>query len=228
MTSSDGGARRPRSKAAVTRAGKAKKAAATRAAARAPRGGADHGKMTRHEKALRDSAIIAAVHAGQSTKQIALEFGIAPRSVQRVVEEFSIAVSPLDRQPMQLVDEIVRIYRRQIADFAKVAAAMSERNPSVSLGAMKAAADALERYTALLARVGKLPANLEVFRGESEMRQISRLMVDAVRRVEDGEMSAFELGEYFDALVRPTSALWDAEAQATELERGSAEDDNSE
>lgn len=184
--------------------------------------------MTRHEKALRDSAIIAAVHAGQSTKQIALEFGIAPRSVQRVVEEFSIAVSPLDRQPMQLVDEIVRIYRRQIADFAKVAAAMSERNPSVSLGAMKAAADALERYTALLARVGKLPANLEVFRGESEMRQISRLMVDAVRRVEDGEMSAFELGEYFDALVRPTSALWDAEAQATELERGSAEDDNSE
>lgn len=186
-----------------------------------PRGaGGPKPGMSAAERALRDAAIIEAAHAGETGKDIAARFGITRRQVERIKEGFALRETALNRRPMEIIERVLRTYERQMADFAAVAHDSIGRNPSVALGALKAQADALERYWMLLADVGKLPDNLELFRTEMEQRRFGDLMLSKIKQVEDGEITLADLSAFFDLLKRPTTPLFDVEGEARELEPG--------
>jgi hypothetical protein len=174
------------------------------------------------EMALRDAAIIAALHAGEEQKDVAKKYGLTTRSVERIKASFALRPTALDRRPMEIVERVLRTYEQQMESFAAMALDCRERAPAVAIAAMKGHADALERYTLLLGDVGKLPDNLELFRSESEMRQVGRLMAEALEKVATGEMSGVEAQAYFDELLRPSAPLWEAPAGSVrELGEGS-------
>jgi hypothetical protein len=167
------------------------------------------------ELALRNAAIIAALHAGDEQKDVAKKYGLTTRSVERLKASFQLRPTALERRPMEIIERVLRTYEQQMESFAAMALDCRERAPAVAIAAMKGGADALERYTALLADVGKLPDNLELFRAESEMLQTGRRMAEALAKVANGEMSAIEALELFDALVEYKTPLWaDWEAPA--------------
>jgi hypothetical protein len=185
---------------------KAGDAAVARARAGDAMGPGDHGKLTKYQLALRDSAILARAHAGSLHREIAAEFGITARAVDQVVARLREARSGLDDRPMEILEWIARSYLRSMGDFQAMAAHQAKSNPAVALGAMKAAGDALERYTVLMVEVGSLPANLNLFRAESVLRRMADELVEVMERVESGEMSPMDAGVFFRELVGPDQA----------------------
>jgi nitroreductase len=177
--------------------------------------------MSPAQKTLRDAAIVAALHAGEQVKDVAKTYGITPRSVQRIFEAFRMRPTAIDSQPMQIIERAIRQYEQQMQSFAAVAENTIERAPAVAVAALKGHADSLERYLRLLSDVGKLPTNLELFRNESDMRQVGRIMAEVLQRVANGELSGLEAAERFDDLVfRRSSLVWDGSESVGELESG--------
>jgi hypothetical protein len=183
---------------------------ADRAAAAAKAGGAlgksDRGELDRHQRALRDTAIMARVAEGRTSKAIGEEFGISERSVESVKAKWREGVAPLDRPPMEVLEWLAEVHLRQFGDLSAQAAACAGRNESVSLGAKKAAGDALARYTDLLCAVGLLPENLGLFRSERALRRLADEMLLVMERVEAGDMDAAEAGAFFTSLVSDAPA----------------------
>ena len=183
---------------------------ADRAAATAKAGGAlgkgDRGELDRHQRALRDTAIMARVAEGRTSAAIGEEFGISARSVEAVKAKWREGVPPLDRPPMEVVEWLAEMHLRQFGDLSAQAAACAGRNESVSLGAKKAAGDALARYTELMCAVGLLPENLSLFRSERALRRLADELLDVMERVEAGDMNAADAGAFFKSLVTDTPA----------------------
>jgi hypothetical protein len=183
---------------------------ADRAAAAAKAGGAigkgDRGELDRHQRALRDTAIMARVAEGRTSAAIGEEFDISARSVEAVKAKWREGVAPLDRPPMEVVEWLAEMHLRQFGDLAAQAAACAGRNESVSLGAKKAAGDALVRYTELMCAVGLLPENLSLFRSERALRRLADELMLVMERVEAGEMNAAEAGAFFKSLVSDAPA----------------------
>jgi hypothetical protein len=177
------------------------KAAGERAVAVAKAKGAVGRNVTIMQRQLRDSAIVARATAGWSTAMIAAEFEITDRQVRRVLADERKMPSGLDDAPIEILEDLLRAYRGSIADFQAMAYEYRESHPNVALGAMRAADDARDRYAHLLAVAGKLPENLELFRAESVLRRLADEMVETMERVEVGEMSAGEAGDFFGSLV---------------------------
>jgi hypothetical protein len=163
--------------------------------------GGDHGKLDSHQLALRDTAIMARLHEGASRSAVAAEFAISRQAVDGVVARWHKARSPLEGKPMETIDWLARRYLRQVGDLEAMAAANAERNPSVALGAKKAAGDALSRYTELLIAVGALPQELHLLRSEAVLRHLAEEMVDTMERVEAGELSPADASAFFRQLV---------------------------
>lgn len=192
--------------------------AAKRAGARGP---GHRGDLTKLQLALRDTAIVAALHAGEDSKAVAKEWGITRRSVQRTAESFAARRTALDDRPMEIIERLLRTYEQQLADFSRMMVAHAERTPAVAIAAMKGYTDTLERYTLLLSDIGKLPDNLELFRSETEMIRTGEVMLAKVKQLEDGELSAFELGEFFRGLMTARVPVWElAPDQVHELPAG--------
>lgn len=181
--------------------------------------------MTWAEKALRDSAIVAALHAGEPVKDIGKRYGITPRSVRRIFEAFGERPTALEQRPMEIIERVLRTYEQQMRDFMLVAQTTLERAPAVAVGALKGHADSLERYTMLLSDVGKLPDNLELFRSETEMRRVGELMVERLQALAAGETDAMAVKELFERLV--LGPQWDAVGEAHELPPGDENGDDS-
>lgn len=202
----------------------ADKQAGEKAVARAKGAGAvgpgNTGQLTSHELALRDSAIWLAFTGGMTQKAIAVEFGITVRSVQNVLKKVNESESPLDKAPRELLEELVRLVHRQALDFARTAQAHFERNPNVSLGAQKGAAEMTERYIRLLVATGKLPRNLTLFRAQSELEQLARLMATKTEEVRRGDITVDELADFLESVTNPAS-LW--ATPVPELPSGEAE-----
>jgi hypothetical protein len=112
---------------------RAAKAAADRAVAVAHAEGSvgpgDHGKLDRHQLALRDTAIIARLHEGASRSAVAAEFAISRQAVDGVVTRWRDGRSLLEARPMETVEWLARRYLRQAGDLEAMAAANAERNP---------------------------------------------------------------------------------------------------
>lgn len=188
-------------KARKARVAPGAKETAEKAAGMAKATGAIGRKITLAQRQLRDSAIMARAAAGWSQTMIADEFEITARQVRRVLSERPRLPSGLDDPPMQLVEELLRGYRSSIADFEAMAYRYSEAHPNVALGAKRAAGDALDRYANMLALVGKLPSDISLVRSEGVLRQLADEMVDAVMRVEAGELAPADAAVLFRRLV---------------------------
>lgn len=182
--------------------------------------GATGARVTMAQRRLRDTAIIAAIHAGQKPKEVAESFELTVRQVRRIVTEHQAMPSVLDQRPLELVEEMISMYRRAVADFEAMADYYRDSHPNVALGAKRGALDTRERLQGLLEVIGKLPDNLELFKTEMEQRRFSELMLVKIKQVEDGEITLADLSAFFDLLKRPTTPLFDVEGEARELEPG--------
>jgi hypothetical protein len=60
----------------------------------------------------------------------------------------------------------------------------------------------LTRYAELLVAVGALPEELHLLRSEAVLRQMADEMVDAMMKVEAGDMTPAEAGALFRRMVR--------------------------
>lgn len=188
--------RRPsaRSKAKTAPAAKRK---ADKAAAAAKAAGATGSRLSAAKQQLRDSQIIARRAQGLSNAMIAAEVGITERSVERVLQTRRGVRSPLDDSPMQLLEELAVGFRLAIGDYQAMAVAWFDVNQAAALGALKAADETRVRLATMLADVGKLPTNLELFRSEMEMARIAAEMTRMMRAVAAGEIDASEAVEFY-------------------------------
>lgn len=151
--------------------------------------------------------IVAGVAAGEDKRDVAKRAGVTVRTVERVVAAAEDVRSPLERTPMELLEGMARDSMRSIADLESMAFAWLDLNQSASLGAKKAAGEERARLAALLAEVGKLPSNLELFRSEMEMQRIAEEMGRALLAVRDGSMTLDQAIEVFLNFGRRAPAI---------------------
>lgn len=194
------GSRTPARRAKKTVSAAAKKKADA-AAQRAKAAGATGRRLSAAKAQLRDSMIVARKAQGMGNDAIAAEAGVTTRTVERVLAERRGVQSPLDQPSMDLLEDIATGLKLSIGDYEAMAVAWFDSNQSASLGAKKAADEARARLATLMAEVGKLPSNLELFRTEAALRQIAERMVEVMRAVEAGEMSAEEAAVEFGQLL---------------------------
>lgn len=181
--------------------GAATKKSADKAAAAAKRAGARGARLSAAKRQLRDSLIMARKAQGVSNAVAAAEAGVTERTVERIIADRRGVGSPLDDSPGQLLDELAIGFRLSIGDFEAMALAWFDTNQAASLGAKKAADETRARLATLMADVGKLPTNLELFKSEMQMQRIAEEMVTMMRAVAAGEKDASEAVEFFRALV---------------------------
>lgn len=184
-------------------------------------GRADRGELTPGQKALRDAAVVAAVHVGESKRDVAREFGITPRSVNRILEDYGAMRSPLENVPMETIEGLLRMHEAQIRKFAAVAVDTLDRAPSVAVAALRGQSDAIEKLTSLLSAVGHLPENLELFRTESDLRRVAFAMLEAIKLVEAGDLTVDELRLHFETAWQAPKT-YDALPASPELGKGEA------
>lgn len=190
-----------RSKAATAAAVKKQADAAKRSVESA---GAKGARLPSAKLQLRDSLIMARVAQGLTYAVIAAEAGVSVRTVERVVKTRRGVRSPLEDAPMALLEDLATGFRLSIGDFEAMALAWFDTNQTASLGAKKAADETRARLATLLADVGKLPTNLELFRSEMAMQRIAEQMVAMMRAVAAGEKDASEAVEFFRMLLAGT------------------------
>lgn len=203
-----GGGTKGRKPSGKSQAGKrAKKAAssaakkqADKAAEQAKEAGAVGGRLPSAKKQLRDSMIVARVAQGLKYEVIAEEAGVTTRTVETVVAEAK-KQSPLDATPMKLLEDLAVGIKLSIGDYEAMALAWYDTNQSAALGAKKAADEARARLATLMADIGKLPSNLELFRSEMEMRGIAQAMRQQMEAVVKGDSSVEEAVEFFRTVV---------------------------
>lgn len=171
---------------------RAKRSGVLAAEKRAADAGAKGARLPAAQMGLRNSLILARHEQGASWAEIATEAGVSARTAQRVVEHARALPSPVDARPMELLKALAAGYLRSIADYEGMAFAWQQSNQTAALGAKKAADETRARLAALMADVGKLPENLELFRSEMEMRRIAEEMVEVLEGVVSGERSAVE------------------------------------
>jgi hypothetical protein len=187
---------------APARSAKARQAA-TAAKHRAKANGAVGPNGTDAQRRMRDSAVMAALLAGDDEKDVASEFGIASRTVRTIRARFDGAgpTTVLNSEPMEIITSRIADYERRLRDFDRMAYAHADNNPSVAVSAMKGAVQVTEQITELLRKVGKLPEDLELFRNEALLRRMVEEMVDAVEELERGKITAAEVGFRFRKMM---------------------------
>jgi len=166
------------------------------------------GRVTGTKRRLRDAMIVARATQQWTLDEIAAEAKVTQRTVARVLADARSVRSSLDASPMDLLDGLVTAFGESIATYHAMAHDVYEKNPSVALGALKAADHTRERLYTVLANVGKLPSDLETFRTEEELRRLADEMAETLMRVRDGHIS------FDDAIAFLRSAAKSAERPA--------------
>lgn len=186
---------------------KAKRAAAAKrkadaAAKAAVAAGAKGARLPAPQMGLRNSLILARREQGVPWGEVAKEAHVSVKTAQRVVDAANELPSPLDARPMELLEALARGLLRSIADYEGMAFAWQMTNQTAALGAKKAADETRGRLAGLMADVGKLPENLELFRSEMEMRRIAEEMVAVLEAVVAGERTAEDALRVFGQVLR--------------------------
>lgn len=164
--------------------------AAEKTAEEAKAAGAVGRKVTAAQRRQRDSAIVARAACGWTQELIAAEFGITERQVRRVLDERGKQRSPFEETPMQLLEDLARGFQQSVGDFEAMVARYGDSAPNVALGAKKGANEARRHFMDLMATVGKLPTDLELFQQEAALQRVADEMVQIMQSVERGETSA--------------------------------------
>jgi len=192
-----------RAKAAEKAPGQKRKAAAAarEAKKRVDEADARGARLTAGKQALRDSLIVARRAQDWTWEMIAVEAGVSVRQAQKVFKDAKGLRSPLDDSPMKVLEDLATGFKLSIGDFEAMAFANAETNPSVALGAKRAADEARTRYMELQQRVGNLPRNLRVFRSEARLRSIATEMFDVLTELRAGKITADEAFEHFQEIA---------------------------
>lgn len=176
-----------------------------------------HGATGRHlgavRQSLRDTMIVARVAQGVPYAAIAAEAQVSVRTVEEVVKRTRKIRSPLDRTPMELLEDLVRLFELDAADFEAMAALHMADQPNVAVRSKRAAVETRKAFAELLAHVGKLPTDLELFRSEMEMQQIGERMVEVMQAVVAGEKSAEDAYEFFRQIALSPREFIDSTAR---------------
>lgn len=154
-------------------------------AKRAPKGA----HLSRAEERLRNGAIRGRAAQGRSTTEIAEEFHVSKRTVERVLSSSEPVDSPLGKSAIRLVRELADGFQRDIGDFEAMAAMASTPaagpNWPVALGSKKAAHEARKDLAWLMQQLGRLPMDLAHMRTAIDAHQIGSAMVEAVEAFEE-------------------------------------------
>lgn len=170
---------------------------------------------------MRDQAIVAAVHSGEKQGDVAKRYGLTRRQISTIMREFRTRPTAVDQRPMEILERAIRTLEQQMAAFAAMAEDTLDRAPAVAVASLKGFADATERYLRLLASVGKLPSNLELFRQESEIVRLAVQMADELQAVQAGERTIDAAIERFQAWARRPAPDWQVDGdEVRELEEG--------
>jgi hypothetical protein len=180
---------------------RARQAAARKATAEAKAKGAVGRGGSLNQRVLRNSAIVASAWAGVPQKRIAQEFGITDRMVRMVLADYEAQPSGLDHRPMEIVEDLSRLYRSTYRDFFALAARYEESNPTAAVGARRQARDTLADWITLLAAIGKLPTDLEVLATQADLLRLGDLILQYVDAVEQGERTPAELAEFVHGVI---------------------------
>lgn len=164
--------------------------AADRAVKAAKAAGARGRRLTAAKQALRDSLIVARAAQDWPVQAIAAEVDLSVEQVRRVLRGKRGVRSPLEETPMQLLEDLARGFKLSVGDLEAMAAAWVHDNHNAALGAKKAANDARRHFMDLMATVGKLPTDLELFQQEAALQRVADEMVQIMQSVERGETSA--------------------------------------
>lgn len=200
-------------------------AEATRRAKNAgAKGPAHRGQMSKHQKRMRDRAVMASVLAGEPSKVIAKRWGITARSVDRIAElaREQPQVSALVVQPVDLLDEVLRAYRQQVEDAAESAVEYAVSAPAASIAAQRLRGEAWRAYVDLLRQVGKLPANLELFRSEAELTRFVEDMMSRIAEVQQGTQGLDEFMAWLRQVSSASPARQPFDVEAAVLNEGEA------
>lgn len=173
--------------------------ARARAKAAGARGRADRGDLTRAQRALRDTAIIASLHAGEEVKAVAKEFGITRRAVELIRQRHERAPSILSEAPAEIFGRMISTYDDLIHVYTRVAEDTLERAPAVCVQAIRSAAEVHERRLVLMQTAGMLPQDLRLFRSQQEMDEAGGRLQELLARAVDEEWPVQALYDEFRA-----------------------------
>lgn len=150
-------------------------------------------KMDAAQQALRDTMMLQRKAQGWTIEEIAKEAGLSVSGAKKALRKKKEAMPPtLGRDPLEIVAELVEAYDADIGDLERMAAAYAERQPSVAVGAKKAAGSMRWQKTILLQATGQLPRELGTLRVVAEARVVAAVLYDSVEQMEERLKTALE------------------------------------
>jgi len=165
------------------------------------RGGGSRRRPNARERVRRDALIVERKAEGWRPKAIAEEAGISERQVRRVVEHHGNSGSAwIDRDPVDILNEIVSALEKSIGDFELQALEFVDHRPAAAVAALGAAVDAQAELLSLLLAADRLPT--DGFFADFEPHEHAAAMVDGVRDFRRGVLDADDLDRTFERITR--------------------------
>jgi hypothetical protein len=139
--------------------------------------------MNAREKTNRDNEIVAARMRGLSWAAIAARYELSERQCQQILEDYRASHPRLrERDPIEILDDMLDAYAAAQEDLAIVAATTKHR--ATKVGAIRTRLDALGEQTRLLMMIGVLPRDLGVLRHDIDLHAMARKMVAVLTKFE--------------------------------------------
>lgn len=183
-------------------------------------------RVPNDKRRVRNAAIVASHLAGMKPNEIAVKYGLDASVVRRIIRGEQQIPTGLDERPMELVEQMIRAYRAKIVDFEDMAEEYREQAPATALRAKAYALQTWRELQTLLAAVGKLPSNLELFRSEGAFQSIFLQMLERLdEAAATGDPQMVELRLFLSSLLGNDDLPWRDESetwQGRELPPGEA------
>lgn len=132
----------------------------------------------------RNLKIVTSRWRGATEDELAVEHGITPRAVRKIIAEWRASHPGLRlraaEDPSSVVDELLEEYRGTAGWFAEIA--RTADNPSARVGALRGRMDALEKVASLLQASGALPHDLGRLQLEIDVKYVAEVLVAAFER----------------------------------------------
>jgi hypothetical protein len=129
-------------------------------------------RLAARDKVARDDAIVCARMRGRSWAAIASEHELSQRQCQQILADYRASHPRLrERDPLELLDEMLDLYQGAQEELAEVAA--TSTHAATRVGAIRTRLDALQAQANLLTLVGVLPRDVGQFRLDLDVRELA-------------------------------------------------------
>jgi len=175
--------------------------------------------ITSLQKVKRDAAIIQLIKRGISPAQAGAQFGLKPRRVRQIVNEYEHETPDLtELDPGALVRHTLWNYEAAIEELALLAS-KTDHGPT-KVGAIRVRLEALRGRLELLQSVGAVPHDLGQIRVIDDAQATARQILQVFDHYDIPEEVRFAI---VDVIEGRTPAL-NGEAEVEEIEEGQVED----